>query len=224
MRLIIAGCEYSGASTLANAVGAWVKDALGASINIYDAFKIPHIAPFDMTDAEMDQFLALPTHIKQVYQWHNLASYSMPAALRKDDYIYVGFHLDEAVYAPLYYGYGRPWEYAEAVSLAHHYEVEIVETMPSLVQVLVKASPEVVAARMKANPHKRGLVQEGDIEHVLGRFEEVAEKSLIRRKITLDTSTATVDETLAEFVDKMDRYMSTHDLGRLAAQGQAKSA
>ena len=222
MRLIIAGCEYSGASTLANAIAGWAKKAMGADLKVYDSFRLPYFLPLDMTDEELQQFEALPKHLKQVFQWHNLASHAMPNALKKDDYILVGFQLDEAVYAPLYYGYGRPWEYAEAVGLAHHYEVEVLESMPTLVQVLVKASPEAIADRIKEDPHKYGLLQTGtpdprEIEHVLERFDEVSTSSLIRRKITIDTTDATVEESVADFAKQMDRYLLTRDLERLAA-------
>ena len=222
MRMIIAGCEYSGASTLARAIAAWAKDAMGADVKVYDSFRLPYFLPVDMTDEELEQFQALPKHLKQVFQWHNLASHTMPAALKADDYILVGFQLDEAVYAPLYYGYGRPWEYAEAVGLAHHYELEIMESMPYLVQVLVKASPEAIAERIREEPHKYGLLQSGnpdiqEIKHVLERFDEVAGNSLVRRQINLDTTDATVEESLADFVKQFDQYFSTHDLERIAA-------
>jgi thymidylate kinase len=223
MRLIIAGCEYSGASTLAHAIGKWAKDAMGADMTIYDSFKIPHILPLEMTDEELEQVQALPAHLKQVFQWHNLASHTMPEALKADDYILVGLQIDEAVYPPMYHEYGRTWEYAEAVNLARHYELHIVEYMPYMVQVLVKASPEVIVERLEKNPHKYGLLEQGrdaivpEIEHLLERFDEVASKSLVRRKITLDTSTATVEETVADFAEKMGKYMTTSDLRRIAA-------
>ena len=223
MRLIIAGCEYSGSSPLARAIGDWAKDNMGVDMTVYDSFKWPYILPLEMTDEELDQVEALPTHLKQCIQWHNLASHTKPEALRKDDYILVGLQLDEAVYSPIYHGYGRSWEYAEAENLAHHYELHITEYMPYMVQVLVKASPEVIASRMKESPHKHGLLKEGDsltqeIEHLLEKFDEVAAKSLVRRKITLDTSDSTVEETVADFAEKMGRYMLTDDLRRIAAR------
>jgi len=226
MRLIVAGCEYSGASTLSRAIGEWAKKTMGADMKIYDSFMLPYFLPLDMTEEELEQFDVLPKHLKQVFQWHNLASHTMPDALKKDDYILVGFQLYEAVYAPLYYGYGRPWDYAEAVGLARHYEVEIMESMPSLVQVLVKASPDAIAKRMEDDPHEHGLLQsgphvgaeiKGEIGHVLERFEEVASQSLIRRKITIDTTNATVDESVVQFVKQFDRYFSSHDLVRILA-------
>lgn len=56
MRLIIAGCEYSGASTLARAIGGWAKDNMGVDMAIYDSFKLPYILPLEMTDEELNQF------------------------------------------------------------------------------------------------------------------------------------------------------------------------
>ena len=219
MRLILTGCEYSGTTTLAKAISDWSEEAMGASLAIHDHFQIPYVCDHDMTDEEMEAFLDLPPHLKQVAQWHTATYHAMPAALQEEDYILVGFHIAEAVYSPLYYGYGRPWEYAEAVNLARHYDLSVMESMPYIVQGLVKASPEVIARRMKDNPHKYGLLQETDIEHVLKRFEEEHQRSLIRRKrITLDTSEATVDETVAEFVEKVGQYLSEHDLRRLLAR------
>ena len=222
MRLILAGCEYSGTSTLAKAISDWAEDAMGASMAVHDHFQIPYVCHHEMTDEELESFLALPPALQQNAQWHALAYHSMPAELRKDDYILVGFQIAEAVYPPLYYGYGRPGEYAEAGSLARHYELSVMKSMPYVVQVLVKASPEVIASRMKESPHKYGLLQETDIEHVLGRFEEEHGKSLIRRKrITLDTSESTVEETVAEFAEKIERDLSEHDVRRLLARGSS---
>ena len=92
------------------------------------------------------------------------------------------------------------------------------EVAPDTVLVLVKASPEVIARRMRENPHREGLLQEKDIEHVLEAFEEEYERSFIRRRFVLDTSTATIDETLAEFVEKYQPFFSNADLLRLHQQ------
>ena len=86
MRLIVAGCEYSGASTLSRAIGEWAKKTMAADMKIYDSFMLPYFLPLDMTEEELEQFDVLPKHLKQVFQWHNLASHTMPDALKKDDY------------------------------------------------------------------------------------------------------------------------------------------
>jgi broad-specificity NMP kinase len=129
----------------------------------------------------------------------------------------IGHHIDDAVYGPLYFGYGgddEPNGKARTV-YSRIVERQIIEFSPRDVLVLVKASPEVIARRMKENPHRIGVVKEEDIEHVLGRFEEEFNNSIIHHKFTLDTSTATVDETMAEFATKVEPYLSDEERERI---------
>jgi hypothetical protein len=44
VRLIIAGCEYSGATTLAKAICRWAQSAMGGRFTFHDHWKIPEIA------------------------------------------------------------------------------------------------------------------------------------------------------------------------------------
>ena len=74
---------------------------------------------------------------------------------------------------------------------------------------------------MKENPHTHQVVQEKDIEYVLQRFEEEFEASLIQKRIVLDTTTATVEETLAEFVEKYEPFHTNADLLRLRQHSTA---
>ena len=83
--------------------------------------------------------------------------------------------------------------------------------------MLVKASPQVIAERMKRNPHPRGVLKEKDIDLVLQRFEEEYRNSILRYRITLDTSTATVEETLAQFVEQIGPHLAESDRTRLLA-------
>ena len=217
MRLIIAGCEYAGASTLATAIADWSAETLGLSVPVHDVFRMPHIAPFEMTDEEVAQFMALPIIVRQCYQWHSFTAHLMSDVLERDSYIYVGFQLDEAVYAPLYYGYGGKGEYAERSALARAMEEEIMKKAPDTVLILLRARPEVIARRMRENPHRRPVVQEQDIEHVLQRFEEEFQDSLLRRKFALDTSDVTVEQTLAEFAENLKPHLTQADQLRLLA-------
>ena len=91
------------------------------------------------------------------------------------------------------------------------------EEAPDTVLILLTASAEVIAQRMHDNPQPRGVLQEKDIEYVLQRFEEEYQGSLIRRKFTLDTTTATVEETLAEFAEQIELYLSDADRLRMLA-------
>ena len=76
-------------------------------------------------------------------------------------------HVDEAIYAPLYYGYGGPGQYSDRVRNVGHIEEAILKTAPHTVSVLVKAEPDVIRRRMKESPHEDALVQDKDLEYVL---------------------------------------------------------
>ena len=72
-----------------------------------------------------------------------------------------------------------------------------------------------IARRMKESPHTHSVVTEKDIEHVLERFEEEVGLSLIHRGFSLDTTSVTVEETLAEFEDKIERLLTDSDRLRI---------
>ena len=87
---------------------------------------------------------------------------------------------------------------------ARRAEEEILKMAPHTVLVLVKATPEVIGARMVADTHPdpntlarqkkskpfgeptRGVVLDKDVELVLARFEEEFEASLFKNKIVLN--------------------------------------
>ena len=87
------------------------------------------------------------------------------------------------------------------------------------VLVLLKASPEVIARRMREAPQPRGVLEEKDIERVLGRFEEEYAASILRYGLTLDTSPASEQETLDQFVRDVGPHLSERDRTRLLAHG-----
>ena len=138
-----------------------------------------------------------------------------PSFYRMPDHILVGFHIEEAVYGPFYWGYGREGEYSERTGLARSVERELLTIAPETVLVLLRASPEVIADRMTKTPHPHGPVQQKDIGRILGAFEEQYEKSLIRNKFALDTSEATVEETLGRFVEQVEPFLTDTDRLRM---------
>ena len=107
------GCEYSGTTTLAGAISGWVERVMGGDFGFHDHWKIPHISHAPHTDEENEQFLALSPHLKESFQRYHMDYHLSPAFYGDDHHNMVGFHIDEAVYAPLYYGYGGPDEYAD---------------------------------------------------------------------------------------------------------------
>ena len=219
MRLILIGCEYSGTTTLARAISGWARDTIGAELTVHDHFKFPHVLHEEMTDGELEQLLALPDDTRATFQWHMMAYHVMPRALREDDYILVGLHIDEAVYAPLYKGYGAPWHTPNVIPIARYTENHIMAEVPDIAMALVKASPEVIEARMEESPRKYSLLRKNDIEHVLESFEEQRTMATIRKKqITVDTTDTTVEESLADFVDQYEKYLTNSDRRRILAR------
>ena len=89
---------------------------------------------------------------------------------------------------------------------------------PDTVHVLLTCSPQVIRKRMKKTPHINGLVKDKDVEFVLKRFEEEYERSLIKNKFTIDTTSASPEECVAEFVEKYEPFMTAPNRTRILAQ------
>ena len=147
---------------------------------------------------------------------HNLYYHTPAESASGEDFLGIGIHIEEGIYGPLYYGYGAPGGLGDRQTISQSLEKRILNFAPETVLVLVKASPEIITKRMKENPHKYPVVPEGDIPDVLQKFEEAHQNSSIRNKITLDTSTATVDETVADFAEKIRPYLSESELTSLS--------
>ena len=219
MRLILIGCEYSGTTTLAHAINEWTKETMGKEFTlIHDHFKLPDTNPHgpELTEEEVAQFDALSPRLTEVIMRHNLYYHTPAKSSSGEDFLGIGIHIDELIYGPLYYDYGGPGELGERQTIAKSLEQRILTLAPETVLILVKASPKVIAKRMKETPHKYPLVPEEDIANVLQKFEEAHQNSMLKTKITLDTSTATVDETVAEFAQKIQPYLSEAELMSLS--------
>ena len=80
---------------------------------------------------------------------------------------------------------------------------------------LAQGFAEMIAKRMWETPHQHTVLQEQDIEHVLQRFEEQYQQSLLSGKFVLDTTSVTVDETLAEFAARKIRFSHSTDRLRM---------
>ena len=217
MRLFFIGCEYAGTTTLANAINAWGRDKLGIQFSsIHDHWKLPHMIghPPDLSPEEQEQVLALSPKILEAFQRHNLY-YHTPTKPDDSDYIIIGHYIEDTIYAQLYYGYGQEQQAGDRRMHSKNIENQIMKYSPQMVLIHVKAAPEVIARRMRENPHPHSLVRPQDIELVLRRFDEEFKRSIIPQKIVLDTSTATVEESVAEFVSKVHPYLTQNDRLRL---------
>ena len=216
MKLILVGCEYAGKTTLANEIVEWTGRTMGGGRTFHDHFTIPSS---EFSEEEQEQFLALSPRLKEAFQRYVIEYHVHDSFYLDPDHNLVGLHIEEAVYAPMYYGYGGHSGDVRGTTsrsaFARSVDKQIMTRAPDTVLVLLKASREVISGRMRETPHDRQVVQEEDIEEVLGRFDEEFQESLIRHKITLDTSNATVDQTLDEFVTKIEPLLTEADRMRV---------
>jgi len=231
MRLLLIGCEYSGTTTLAKAIWKWGQDEMGADFGLFhDHWKIPNVTghwPIDVdsfaTEKEQKELLSISSKLKEQMQRHSLYYHIQPGAFNVgreeeqgfySDYMAIGMHIEDAVYGPLYFGYGAEGQPAPRTLVCQTVERALLEHAPDFVLVLVKASAAVIARRMKDDPHTNQVLQEGDIERVLGRFEEEFEKSSLHTKLTIDTSSTSVEETLITFAEEIEPHLSVSDRER----------
>lgn len=114
--------------------------------------------------------------------------------------IQVNFFYGEAVYAPLYYGYGGPGSFADRSRRAREWDTQLLRVVPDTLMVLLRATPEAIRERSANDPHPTTMVPDGDVELVLRRFEDEFANSTIPNKLTIDTSTASVDESVDKFL------------------------
>ena len=203
----------------------WAKRHMGGIRHFHDHFTIPSSELTPETAA----YRAAYPQVKEMLQRYMLSYHISPEMYaEQQDANLMGHAIEEAVYAPLYYGYGEkdgqaPFRSPEGqcTQMGRGMEERILERAPDTVLVLLKADPEVIRQRMRNNPDPtegeptRGVVQDEGAEYVLARFEEEFEQSLIRNKIILDTTAATAEETLTEFLEKHEPYLTQSDLRRM---------
>jgi len=229
MNLILVGCEFAGKTTLAHEIVEWSKRTLGRHSHFHDHFTIPST---ELEGDAKEEYRRASPQIQEMFQRFMMNYHMSPDFYGNADHHLMGFHIEEAVYAPLYYGYGGPDSGSPVRSpkgqrseMARHMEEVILERAPNVVLVLLRATPEVIRQRMAApedtrtgprdsepfGPPTARVVQERDIDHVLERFEEEYRSSLIQNRFTLDTSSATVEETMVEFVKNAVPLLSAED-------------
>ena len=226
MRLLLVGCEYAGTTTLANAIVRWAEEAMGAfagvpeEYKVHDHFKIPHIShPPDLTDEEQNQILGLSPRLKEMVQRHNVY-YHLPTAGWAQDSVVLGLHIEDNVYGPLYFGYLEdPDPNDPIMQTRNRFEEWILNVAPDTVLVLVEASPQVITVRMRETPHYNGVLEEKDVEYVLRHFRAEYDKSRLRSKLAIDTTAATIEESLAEFLREVEPYLTEGDRRRIARKG-----
>ena len=225
MRLIVIGCEYTGATTLVRNVQAWLRDDFGEpAAMIHDHF-LPFIGEgrkgengHDISaDEEQTELLKLEPWALEMFMRYMIHYHLGHHFYADNDHICVNWYYGDAVYAPMYFNYGGPGKYADRRVMARGHDNHVNDMAPDTVLVHLTASPERIRERMDAEPRPISPFRDEDIEHVLDRFAEEARQSLIRRRITLDTTNSTPEETIAEFRQKMEPHLTDRDRLRLLA-------
>ena len=193
MRVIVVGCEYTGVTTLIEGLMAWGHER-DINHHLDDHFTIPdrqHLAPEDR-----ETMVNLSPALKERFQRMQLV-YHIRLMHRFDHILLGGFHIEEAVYGPLYYYPGG------VASEIRQYE----EEMPkNAILVHLTASPEVIQKRMETDPHEYSLIKKEDIPMLLDRFQEEFDASLIPNKLQIDTSDLAPEALLQTFLDQSVQF------------------
>ena len=240
MRLIMIGCEYSGKTTLATAVSRWMIQSMGlTSVRWHNHFVVPHLDrhlvvrakegdPYPVpgkraselnTEEEEKEVLGLSPSLLEKFQRHMIWRHLHPGMYSTgQDNLQINSYYADAVYAPLYYGYGEPNTFADRRQRARAWDAEVMREAPDTVLVLVKASGEVVRQRMRDRPRPRCVLKAPDVDPVLERFQEEFDSSLILRRFALDTTGVPPEDTLREFLEQMWQHLLASDRLRIASR------
>ncbi|MDP7578434.1 MAG: hypothetical protein QGF12_02695 [SAR202 cluster bacterium] len=232
MKLVLVGCEYAGTSTLASKIYAWSHKIMAKGLPIiHGHWKFPETWGHPegatllkgMTDEERDQVMAMSPRLREMTTRQSLYYHIFPS--RDDesalgqlhrDFLFIGLHIEDAIYAPLYFNYGIKNEFdVDRRVVMEQVEKDLLIFNPETTLVLVKAQADVIARRMRDEPRNYGVIKEEDIKLVLRRFEEEFESSKIPHKIILDTSNVPAEETFAEFVRQYEPFFSDSDKARI---------
>ena len=159
MRLLITGCEYAGKKTLATQVSRWMIEAMGLRlVRWHNHFVVPQLDGHMLVHAEGDQtsigknptdlntvedeeqIMSLRPSVLEQLQRHNIWRHLHPDLFREDDALFIHHYYAEAVYAPIYYGYGEPGSFADRQARARAWDAELLERAPEVILVVVRAA------------------------------------------------------------------------------------
>ena len=243
MNLLVIGCEYAGKTTLARRISRWMIESTGLPyVRWHDHFVVPrldrHLIVHAGTDAPVvgkdeadlntaedeEQILSLRPSVLEQLQRHNVWRHLHPDLFREEDILFVNHYYAEAVYAPLYYGYGEPGSFADRRGRARAWDRELLLRAPDIVLVLVECSAEVIRDRMNRSRRPRCILHDQDVDRVIDSFRREFEASLIPSKFTLDASEASPDEVFASFRRQIEPYLSDVDRRRRATTTRPATA
>jgi hypothetical protein len=230
MRLILAGIEYVGKHTLGGEISRWWAGQTGIEVPpdpaFHDHFTLPNVVHFgeahdNHRQLSAEQMLTLNPGLAEQYQRWGILGKLSSGYIAMTDLFIIDWYYSDAVYAPIYHGYGDRGQYADRRTMARGMDSHVNQIYPDMVLVLMTASPETIRQRVQKGDspfpdrHVHTRFQEKDTEVVLDRFQEEYDTSLLPRKFILDTTDASVEESLAEFKQKIKPHVTTEDKVRL---------
>ena len=231
MKVILAGIEYVGTTTIANKLSDWKTEVMGEPFSgglIHDHSKLPHTSghPDDTNLEEQQQILNLSPKLKEMYHRYSIY-YHLHHYTQADD-LTVGLHIEESIYARKYFGYGMrgaPFD-REVVFEQMERRIKQITEDPILI-VHMTADASVIEKRMDAlreSPqHTNSPLQKADIPEIMAEYQRLVEKSIIGPKLRVDTSADTPDETLEKLVRLMEPHFTEHDRERIEAHSSGQT-
>ena len=219
MRLIIIGCEYTGKTTLTEGIGKWMQSTMGARhLGFHDHFLPWHPGETaDKVAMELKLLTLDDSSLLEQFCRYILHYHTRPCFYSDPDHNLANWYYSDAVYGPLYYGFGGPGQPIDRQIMARSYDAMVMNAAPDTVLVLLKATPEVIRKRREADPNPQPYPHDEHIELVLQRFDDEFKRSLMRKKITLDTRDMTAEETLNEFLRQIKPMLTSDDRVRILA-------
>ena len=218
MQLIMIGCEYVGKTTLGEGIMNWLRDTVGADTGWHDHFTLPtlergkNLIDVEKAKTILELLETCPRLVEQ-YQRFQHEYHIQPTFFKHNDHLLVNWYYADAVYCPLYYPDLDP---SPRYAVVKHSEAALAEVAPEMILLHVTASADVIRDRMACEPREMCPIKDpSDIEAVLDGFAEAFQYSLLRHKITVDTSSLSEEETLKDFLDKVEPHLQSIDLERI---------
>ncbi|HVY21059.1 MAG TPA: hypothetical protein VHA70_13410 [Bauldia sp.] len=222
IRLIITGSDYAGKRSVAVELSKWLiansherevrwhshfvsaraNTHLVVSVDdrgVFGAAEMMDGAEFD--DGDVSQVKTMRPNVLEQFRRHMIWRHFAPDMYRDPHHLLIDWYYAEAVYAPLYYGYGEDGTFSDRRRRAREWDAEALRLDRQTALLLVEASPEQIRARMTRDPDPHCPLRQQDVELVLGRFAQEYENSLIPNRLRLDTSHATPADTGRQLVE-----------------------
>ena len=236
MRLLLIGCEYAGKTTLAVQLSRWMIINMSLPlVRWHNHYMVPHLDSHLVVTAldgdtiavpgkqeqdlntveDEEQILSLRPSVLEQLTRHMIWRHLHPDMFREDDLMTINGYYADAVYAPMYYGFGEAGSFADRFERVRAWDRELMQLAPDTVLILVTANADMIRRRMAKEPRARTLLKAEDVERILDRFHQEYADSLLQRRFMIDTTNVTVGDSLQELLSMLAPHFSDVDRCRL---------